>query len=243
MGTPAFMSPEQMRGLGAGVDGRSDLWSVGALMFALLSGHHVHERDSQVDVMVAAASQPARPVAELVSLPVEVERIVDRALAFAPEDRFQDARSMQRAVRHALATVRSARGAALDALGYAPTHAEDSSGPPAQSVVEVPVLPPVGVASVLPSVAVAAVLPSVAVAAVLPSVADARAPSRGTPVTGRSRAVRQPPSGWTLAVAGGGAAFATVAKAALLAALLLQVGAACRTASAALPQRSLVAAR
>ena len=134
----AAYDTRQMRGHGASVDARSDLWSVGALMFALLSGHHVHERDSQVDVMVAAASQPARPVAELVSLPVEVERIVDRALAFAPEDRFQDARSMQRAVRHALATVRSARGAAIDALGYAPTHAEQSTAPARLSVSEVP---------------------------------------------------------------------------------------------------------
>ena len=43
MGTPAFMSPEQARGLWDEVDGRSDLWAVGATMFNLLTGRVVHD--------------------------------------------------------------------------------------------------------------------------------------------------------------------------------------------------------
>src|SRR5580704_5504658 len=43
MGTPAFMPPEQARGLWEEVDGRSDLWAVGATMFNLLTGRVVHE--------------------------------------------------------------------------------------------------------------------------------------------------------------------------------------------------------
>src|SRR5262249_52853066 len=61
MGTPAYMSPEQARGRWNLVDAQSDLWSVGATMFALLSGHHVHGDEQTLTELVAAAfSKPAR---------------------------------------------------------------------------------------------------------------------------------------------------------------------------------------
>ena len=258
LGTPAFMAPEQMRGQAGAVDARSDLWSVGALMFSLLTGHHVHERDSQVEVMVAAASEPARSVGELVSLPVEVERVVDRALAFAPEERFQDARSMQRAVRHALASVRSARGATLAALGYAPTHADEEEAPAtlrADDLTDEPTSARVedrGSSASWPGAGASAAEPasvpfqSVLEASGLGSTGATRSHvPAGAPAAPIAAADRPQTSPWTMALAGGGAACATIAKMALLALLLLQIGGGCRAAatSSAAAHRTLIATR
>jgi hypothetical protein len=107
MGTPAFMAPEQARARWDEVDGRTDLWAVGATMFTLLSGRYVHEAPSEQERLIASATKRAPPVASAaVSVPATVAAIVDRALAYAKEDRWADAAAM-----HAAVVV------ALDALG------------------------------------------------------------------------------------------------------------------------------
>jgi serine/threonine-protein kinase len=107
LGTPAFMAPEQARGRWDQVDARTDVWAVGATMFTLLTGSHVHDAGTANEMMIAAATQAAPPVASLRrSLPPDVAAIVDRALAFVPADRWPSAREMRsalRAVRSALA--------------------------------------------------------------------------------------------------------------------------------------------
>jgi serine/threonine-protein kinase len=96
MGTPAFMSPEQAGGRVRHMDARSDLWSAGALLFTLLTGQHVHPGRTSMELETYAATQAARPIASAASwLPREIARVVDRALAFEPEDRWQRARDMQ----------------------------------------------------------------------------------------------------------------------------------------------------
>jgi serine/threonine-protein kinase len=103
MGTPAFMAPEQARARWGEVDGRTDLWAVGATMFTLLSGHHVHSADSSHDQLILSATRPAPPISSVMpDVPVEVGSIVDRALAFDREPRWADARTMQASVRAAL---------------------------------------------------------------------------------------------------------------------------------------------
>lgn len=102
MGTPSYMPPEQARGLWDQVDGRSDLWSVGATMFALLSRKEVHSGRTANEVLIAAATQPAPPLASVLpDVSPTVARLVDRALAFDREQRWQDAATMQEAVRSA----------------------------------------------------------------------------------------------------------------------------------------------
>jgi serine/threonine-protein kinase len=61
MGTPAFMAPEQARGRWHDVDGRTDLWAVGATMFTLVSGTYVHEAPSANEQLIMSATEPARP--------------------------------------------------------------------------------------------------------------------------------------------------------------------------------------
>jgi hypothetical protein len=103
MGTPAFMAPEQARARWDEVDGRTDLWAVGATMFTLMSGRHVHEAANEQEQLILSATRRAAPFATVASgVPAPVEAIVDRALAFERDDRWQDAGAMQRAVRTAL---------------------------------------------------------------------------------------------------------------------------------------------
>src|SRR5262249_45470266 len=63
LGTPTFMAPEQALGKMAEIDGKSDLWSVGATLFTLLSGRVVHDGESVTAILVHAATQPAPPLA------------------------------------------------------------------------------------------------------------------------------------------------------------------------------------
>jgi hypothetical protein len=103
MGTPAFMAPEQALAHWEEVDGRTDLWAVGATMFMLLSGHHVHEAQSSQEQLILSATVPARSLGIVVSgIPRQVIAIVDRALSFDRASRWPDARAMQVAVRAVL---------------------------------------------------------------------------------------------------------------------------------------------
>lgn len=102
MGTPAFMAPEHARGLWDEVDAQSDLWSVGAAMYCMLSGRVVHEGRTTNEVLLAAMTKPAPDLrATQPSVPEAVSAIVDRALKFDKTQRWPDARAMQDAIRRA----------------------------------------------------------------------------------------------------------------------------------------------
>jgi serine/threonine-protein kinase len=102
MGTPAFMSPEQARGLWDEVDGRSDVWSVGATMWQALTGKLVHEGRTANEELLSAMTNPAPPLSSVLpSVSPAVAQVVDRALAFEKEKRWLDAGRMQEGVRRA----------------------------------------------------------------------------------------------------------------------------------------------
>ncbi|HVY45117.1 MAG TPA: serine/threonine-protein kinase, partial [Minicystis sp.] len=65
MGTPAFMPPEQALGRTDEVDARTDVWAAGATLFRLLSGAFVHEGRSGAEVVVHAATKPARSLGDV----------------------------------------------------------------------------------------------------------------------------------------------------------------------------------
>ena len=103
MGTPAFMAPEQALAHWDKVDGRTDLWAVGATMFTLLAGRHVHEGQSGNEQLIRAATQAPPPVATLTDgLSAPLIQIIDKAIAFDRDQRWPDAPAMQQAVREAL---------------------------------------------------------------------------------------------------------------------------------------------
>jgi len=103
MGTPGFMAPEQARGEWENVGPPSDIWSVGATMFALLTGREVHQGRAQRELLVAAMTKPAPPICDVEpTVPREVATVIDKALASDPANRYQSARDMQRAIRSAM---------------------------------------------------------------------------------------------------------------------------------------------
>jgi eukaryotic-like serine/threonine-protein kinase len=114
LGTPAYMSPEQARGRWDLVDERSDLWSLGALTFTLLSGQHVHLGTTENETLGLAMSRPPRSLATVApGVDRAVVRLVDRALAYEPEERWQSAYEFRKALRETtLSLVQSASSSA-----------------------------------------------------------------------------------------------------------------------------------
>jgi serine/threonine-protein kinase len=102
LGTPAFMPPEQALGRSREIDGRTDLWALGATMFTLLTGRFVHVTESPAEMLVLAATERAPGLRTVVPhVPESVAAIVDRALSFERDNRFPDAETMRKAVRDA----------------------------------------------------------------------------------------------------------------------------------------------
>lgn len=96
MGTPQFMSPEQARAQRKKIDARSDLFSLGAVMFRALAGRFVHNAKTVQERLFAAMKDPAVPLASVdPGIDPRVAGIVDKALAFKPDARWQDARDMR----------------------------------------------------------------------------------------------------------------------------------------------------
>lgn len=97
LGTPSFMSPEQLEG--RAVTGQSDLFSLGVSLFQLLTGHLPFAADSMTGLMQQIAETPHPPLrAYRPDLPACVEEIIDRALAKAPEARFESGAQMAAAL-------------------------------------------------------------------------------------------------------------------------------------------------
>lgn len=100
MGTPAFCAQEQARGRWDEVDHRTDLYSVGASLFTCLTGLHVHEAETSSEQLALAIGATARSLSDVMpDAPRELVDLVDMALAYDKEDRFQSARAMRAAVR------------------------------------------------------------------------------------------------------------------------------------------------
>ncbi len=94
-GTPAFMSPEQAMGSTREIDARSDVWSVGATLFNLLTNEYVHRAETLTQYLIFSATQPARSILTVnPHVPAHLASVIDRALAFRKEDRWQNAEQM-----------------------------------------------------------------------------------------------------------------------------------------------------
>ncbi len=102
LGTVPFMAPEQAQGKPELVTAQSDIYALGATLFFVLSGQYVHEHENKMDRLLATMRDPARSLARAADgIPSSVVRVVDRALAFRPRDRWGSAAEMQEAVRGA----------------------------------------------------------------------------------------------------------------------------------------------
>ena len=88
LGTPAYMSPEQLEG--KQVDGRSDLFSLGAILYTSLTGYRPFQGNSATTVCYKVANhEPMQPTSLCAELPHELDGVISRALAKNPADRYQ----------------------------------------------------------------------------------------------------------------------------------------------------------
>ena len=98
-GSPKYMSPEQIRGDGA-LDGRSDLFSLGAVLYEMLTGRQPFAGVEVVDIMRAVLeSTPAPPSTHNAAVPPELDAVVLRMLAKRPDERHPSARWLYREFR------------------------------------------------------------------------------------------------------------------------------------------------
>jgi serine/threonine-protein kinase len=108
LGTPSYMSPEQAAG--KKVDGRSDLFSLGATLYQLLTGSVPFAGDSVAAVMYQITSQAPRPIRKLRrGLPVCVGRLVAKALQKEPAKRFAGGEAMATAILNCRAQFKGGR--------------------------------------------------------------------------------------------------------------------------------------
>jgi eukaryotic-like serine/threonine-protein kinase len=106
MGTPSFMSPEQARARWDLVGPWSDVWSIGATMFLLLTGEFVHVEQTVVELLAATFNSPARALKDAwPEAPDVVSNLVDKALQHKSADRWASAAEMRDAIGKAFRTL------------------------------------------------------------------------------------------------------------------------------------------
>jgi serine/threonine-protein kinase len=95
MGSPKYMSPEQIQG--ERVDGRSDIYSVGVLLYEMLAGAPPFVREKQVQILMDHINAPVPPLPA--SVPPELAEVVEKCLAKKREDRFRDMDALLNALK------------------------------------------------------------------------------------------------------------------------------------------------
>ena len=115
LGTVGYMSPEQVRG--AAADHRSDIFSLGAVLYEMLTGERAFRQETDVETMMAILRVDPLETTAGRALPPEIEEIVAHSLEKSPEERFQSARDLAFALK-----VAEGRGSpcALSVRGYSP---------------------------------------------------------------------------------------------------------------------------
>jgi hypothetical protein len=126
LGTPNYMSPEQA--LGDKVDGRSDVFSTGAVLYELLTGHKPFEADSTPSVLFQVVHRQPPPVHRWASdVPVPIVDVVNRALTKDKKKRFAGASEMR-------AALSAARQAGTPGLEVSPSGSGRGISPPSASL-------------------------------------------------------------------------------------------------------------
>ena len=118
LGTTAYMSPEQARG--AEADHRSDIWSLGAVIYEMVTGRTPFRGDYEQAVLYSILNEAPEPLTAVRSgVPVELERIVGKALAKEPGERYQHADELiadLRALKKGLETGMASRAGTVGAM-------------------------------------------------------------------------------------------------------------------------------
>ena len=118
MGTVEYMSPEQARG--QKVDQRTDIFSLGVMIYEMIAGRRPFEGATKSDVIAALLTVEPAPLRQYcVAVPAELERIVAKSLAKEPEARYQSAADLSADLKTLRPSVQSASAAITRQLGLA----------------------------------------------------------------------------------------------------------------------------
>jgi serine/threonine-protein kinase len=102
LGTPSYMSPEQLAG--KKIQGSSDLFSLGVTLYQMASGHLPFQGDSMAQLMFKIANEPHVDIlTHAPTLPACLVDIINKALAKQPEERFQTGDELAQAIRACMA--------------------------------------------------------------------------------------------------------------------------------------------
>ncbi|HEY8231705.1 MAG TPA: protein kinase [Vicinamibacteria bacterium] len=137
MGTPHYMSPEQVRGMKA--DARSDVFALGCVFYELFSGRKPFDAESMHGVLFKVMQEEPAPLTELApELPNPYVHVIERTLAKEPADRFQSAGELLGALRLARAAGLAPRPAERPAERSGPGTGRDATRIPARTVTRAP---------------------------------------------------------------------------------------------------------
>jgi eukaryotic-like serine/threonine-protein kinase len=104
VGTPMYMSPEQLRG--EEVDGRADLYAVGAVLFELVTGRMAFEAESDYELMMKQLNEPPPSASALVrDVPSAIDAIIATSMAKRREERYPNALAMRDALQRAVGAI------------------------------------------------------------------------------------------------------------------------------------------
>ncbi len=150
VGTPAYMSPEQANGLP--IDGRSDIYALGVVLFELLTGSEPYQAETPMAVLLKHINEPMPPVSNYRNdIPEAVENVIAKATAKDPDERYPSASAMIEdfgnalrgkatqavATRAAMAAADAARATPAQGIP-APVMSESSTGIPAPTMQTYP---------------------------------------------------------------------------------------------------------
>jgi serine/threonine-protein kinase len=135
VGTADYASPEQIEG--KALDARSDVYSLGCVVYECLTGAAAFDKDSEVALMYAHLLEPPPSVtATRPGLPLEIDEVVAKAMAKSPDDRYPGSKELASALRDVLAAVPDAAVGAATVLAATP--------PPAAAGAESAAVPGAG---------------------------------------------------------------------------------------------------
>ena len=101
IGTPAYMSPEQANGMG--IDGRSDIYSLGVVLFELITGREPYQAETPMALLLKHLNEPMPPARDFRDgVPDSVEHVLEKSTAKDPDERYSSAKEMSDGFEQAL---------------------------------------------------------------------------------------------------------------------------------------------